>query len=363
MNKPSISWIPAHPSAGVESMRRCWKSLDRAKRDSDRFAVKSIIQPVDQSVSKGFGFRLKKAINRSWSYPLQIALMPNCDVAHVLDHSWADMLDYVAKTSLKVVTVHDLFPMQIDCNLSVSQRDRFRERVARISKADHVVAVSEYTKIQVHKELQIPIDRITVIPNGVDIPSDCYDISEITESIEKLKEKYFVVGSIGSTNPRKNLEELFEGVRLASRRTSKPLAVVRVGFKMGDTQKSQFMSLLGKGFLELGRITDEQITEFYKSINLLVISSSAEGFGLPLLEAMAHSTPVVSSDATSLKEVGGEAARFYVSGDASDLADAIVSVQSDGYDSELLKQGYMHANEFSWRSSLEKHYSLYDRIL
>jgi glycosyltransferase involved in cell wall biosynthesis len=306
---------------------------------------------------------MERYLHRKWFYPRKVHRHCKGKVAHVLDHSWADMLDFIPAGMKKIVTVHDLFPLEFECDLNKSQIERFRSRVSRIESADHVVAVSEYTKGRIMENFCIDSDRVTVIPNGVSVVRRRYNGGVVSAKLQELSEKYYLVGLIGSDNKRKNLSILPSVLEQIEGYTNRPVAIIRVGFTLDSPLKEAICHVVGMGrFIELGRLADQEVSEFYDNINLLFLPSLAEGFGLPLLEAMAHKVSVLTSDVTSLTEVGGDTVVYFNPEEAGEAADRILELERGMY-THLIEPAFLRASAFSWRSSLESHLELYQRVM
>ena len=105
-----------------------------------------------------------------------------------------------------------------------------------------------------------------------------------------------------------------------------------------------------------------ELAAFYRSVDVLVVPSHYEGFGLPVLEAMQYGTPVVFSNTTSLPEVGGYVARYFDPDDAEHLADHIEQLSDPKARKELVEPSIRRAEEFSWRRHLVSLYTVYAGI-
>ena len=113
-----------------------------------------------------------------------------------------------------------------------------------------------------------------------------------------------------------------------------------------------------------GFVPDEELKWYYQNARAYVFPSLSEGFGLPGLEAMVHGCPVVSSDATCLPEVNGDAAEYFDPEDIQDMATAIDKViANEAMRKKLIEKGYENAKRFSWRKFANQHLEVFSRLL
>lgn len=351
-----VNWIPAHPSYGSISMLRYWKLLASEAHFGDPYHCRSII-PVPEESTFGRGSKFQRAWQRQIAYPLRVSFTAEAPIAHILDHSWAEMLDFMPRGTRTVVTVHDLIPLRDSGGLSPSEVARYRARVLRLKNADAVIADSEYTKSEVHSFLEIPLAKIHVVPCGVEMPDSYHTPRERPDGV-------FRIGSIGSTLRRKNLEILPSALRALRETSDREPLLIRVGALLPPQLAAEVRQALGVGGLhEMGRLDDSELAAFYASLDCVVIPSLYEGFGLPVLEGLAAGVPVICSNTTSLPEVGGDAAIYFDPSSPDELADRLRSLERDGVPTGWTERGRSRAESFSWRASIEGIYKVYDTLL
>jgi len=358
-----VTWIPAHPSYGVLSMLRYWKSLEEAQRPDDRYQGSSVLgEAGDRSVEKQG--KLRRIASRRFGYPRRISARSRGDLAHVFDHSWADMLPHIPKGMAKVVTVHDLIPLRFPGNLSRAQLGRFRSCVEHLRLADLIIAVSEYTRREVSDLLDIDAQRIHVVPNGVDV-SRVEDVDPTwIDVLLKNAGGALKIGSLGNTLERKNLGIFPAALRAYIDATGETPALIRAGQLLPNELQHAITAVLREGSLvELGFVSDRQLEDFFAAIDVMVVPSFYEGFGLPVIEAMARGVPVIAADASSLPEVGGDAALYFDPDDAEALAARLVEVQCSKTAERLQAAGRQRAANFTWRQSLQGCHRAYDAAL
>lgn len=229
-------------------------------------------------------------------------------------------------------------------------------RVARKSK--HIIAISEFVKHDVADFTRISPDKITVTLEGADRMPDG------STAIAGLEDKQFIM-YVGRPTPHKNLGRLIEAfVELQT--THPDLLLVLAGKKdYNYRQHEARVQKAGiKGVVFTDFIPDNQLRWLYEHCAAYVFPSLSEGFGLPGLEAMVHGAPVISSNATCLPEVNGEAAHYFDPLDIHDMATKIAEViDNDTLRTELITKGKHHAATFSWQRMAEQTLAVYAQAL
>jgi glycosyltransferase involved in cell wall biosynthesis len=224
-----------------------------------------------------------------------------------------------------VVTVHDLAVLRHPETFNLWTRQYSRLCVSRVARAARlVIAVSEATRRDVVELLPVPESRIRVIPNGV---ADVFTRDGPAEDGD-------YVLAVGTIEPRKNLERLAE----ATRRLGVEL---RVAGELGWGEVA-----LGDGVRRLGRVSDSELARLYRGARCLAYPSLYEGFGIPIVEAMACGTPVATSRGGATEEVAGGAAVLVDPLDPGAIAAGIEEavVRRD----ELVPAGLERARVFAW---------------
>jgi alpha-1,3-rhamnosyl/mannosyltransferase len=358
------TWIPAHPVYGSVSMTRYWKLLEAAIRPDDSFACASIL-PADAGEPPVTGGQAQRFFTRKLLYPITVKMRAKGDLVHILDHSWADLLPYAPRKSLRVVTVHDLIPLRFPGELSAAQVHRFRGWVTHLSQADAIIAVSAYTKREVETLLGIDGAKIHVVFNGVELPDAPSGGTGRVSLPGHLEDaRHFRIGSIGSTLARKNLGILPAALARLQASIQRKVVLVRVGTMLPASLAAELRLVLGDaGLIELGHLPDPAIGEYYAGLDAVVIPSLYEGFGLPVIEGMAARVPVIASRSTSLPEVGGDLAFYFDPGSPEELAEVLTRVARDGVSARQLDAGFERAKSLSWRKCLEGVYQVYQEAL
>jgi glycosyltransferase involved in cell wall biosynthesis len=235
-------------------------------------------------------------------------------------------------------------------------------------RADHIVTVSEYSKAQIVEQLGVPPSKVTTIYNGVN-SQFCYvergDAFAAVSRALGLTTPYILY--VGNLRPHKNVSTLLRAFALLRKREDIPQELLIIGddarwghvrreecFRLGIHDTTHFVS----------HVAQELLPKIYAAADLLVMPSTIEGFGLPVLEAMACGTPVVCSRATSLPEVGGDAVLYFDPASPEELASLIERVVNSSDLRETLRtKGLERAKQFTWEDSARKHVELYGHLL
>ncbi len=268
--------------------------------------------------------------------------------------------------SKKIVTVYDLFFLD-DPGRSVREARRvFAGSVgASLAAADGILAISEFTRRSILDRFPVPEEKIAVAPLGLD-PLFGEDIPAAT--LEKTRRKYqlperFVL-FVGAVEKRKNLVNLLEALARV-RRAGEPVEFVLAG-REGEASAEVGAAVerlgLGPAVRMLGYLPDPEVRDLYRLARLLVFPSLCEGFGLPLLEAMASGLASAVSRTGALPEVGGDAAAYFEPEDPADIARVILGLLGDEpRRRELAEKGKRRASGFSWAETARRTLAFYER--
>ena len=251
-----------------------------------------------------------------------------------------------------VVTVHDLSFEPHPSLMSTRDRFLFRTLVPRSARrADRVLTVSEHTKRDLVEHYAIAEDKIVVTPNGVD---------PIFRPNGKAPERSPYALFVGGIQPRKNPLSAIEALGLLDG----DLGLVLVGAEKrgGDEVRSAIRRLGLEQRVELtGHLERDELAALYRGAACLVFPSRYEGFGLPVLEAMASGTPVVATAAGAVPEVAGDAAVLVEPDDHAALAAGIERALTDR--DRLVAAGLERARQFSWAETARLTLGAYRELL
>lgn len=230
-------------------------------------------------------------------------------------------------------------------------------RVAHKSK--QIITISNYVKKDVANFAKVPLKKITTTYLAAD------EITEAIKPIKELQSKQFIF-YVGRPQPHKNLARLIEAFSLL-KKTNPELLLVLAGKK--DKMYDSFIETAKNLGVEdsvvfTGFVSEGQLKWLYKGCKAYVFPSLSEGFGLPGLEAMQHGAPVVSSNATCLPEIYGDAAYYFDPLDIHDMASSINTVINDtNIRNKLIKNGRKKAKEYSWERMARQTLEVYKKAL
>jgi glycosyltransferase involved in cell wall biosynthesis len=254
-----------------------------------------------------------------------------------------------------VQTLHDVIPMLSKDPVHAIERSRWRWRAIAMRRADHVIAITRHAADCGIQHLGLRSDRITVIHHGVN-PS----FGRPPVRVEPDPPYLLYVGGYG---PDKGFPEAFEMIeRLAELGFPHRLKVVGLVTEWAR----QFVDPLLKGTTRvdlLGAVDDDELAALYHGTTALVVTSRAEGFGRPPIEAMASATPIISFDNTSLPEVIGDGGLLVPDGDVGAFVQAVRSlITDDTARSELAEKAYARVGAFSWERCAAAHADVYREV-
>ncbi len=263
-----------------------------------------------------------------------------------------------------VTTVHDLTTMRFTNPAKNSAIFAFKQQVYKYvvwrdaHKSAALVTPSRFVADDIVRYTGVKPDKITVTYEAADI------IGEAALPVSKLAGKKFIM-YVGRPTPHKNLERLIEA--FASLRARHPeLLLVLAGRKDANYERIEEDAYVNgvKNLYFTGFISDKRLRWLYEHCEAYVFPSLSEGFGLPGLEAMRHGAPVVSSNATCLPEIYGDAAHYFDPENTQGMADAINEVLTDGQlRKELIKKGRAQADTYSWKRMAEQTLAVYSQVL
>jgi len=265
-----------------------------------------------------------------------------------------------------VLTIHDV-SYALHPEWYPYRRDRARRAFYRRSArgAAHVLTVSEFSRAEIARAYDIPASRITVTPHGVPRPFTRGEAA-VTPRLPAGVSSPFVL-HVGDLHERRNLMFLLETLVAARWRldgTGPALVLVGVDRGVGEALAQRAAAAgMPEAVVRLGPVADDELRPLYQSALALVYPSRYEGFGLPLLEAMASGTPVIASRAASIPEVVGDAGVLLDPDDAEGWTSAIVQVWSfPEARARMREQGLARAAGFTWERAARITADVYRRV-
>ncbi len=271
-------------------------------------------------------------------------------------HSPGFTLPFI-KTCKQAVTIHDMTFFNYPEHHTFLKRIYFPMMIKHAAKrADLIFADSENTKQDIIKILKVKPDEIQTVHLGVeDIFFEKRNEKETKRILSKynINKKYLLF--VGTIEPRKNIATLISAFAKLPR---EDLDLVICG-KLGWMYDEIFSLIKKEGISEqvklLGFVPDEDLPSLYANSEVFVYPSFYEGFGLPVIEAMASGCPVITSNLSSTKEIAGESAMLIDPNDQEELIQAIKNLlANDKMRQNLIKKGRLRAKEFTTLATAEK---------
>jgi glycosyltransferase involved in cell wall biosynthesis len=296
------------------------------------------------------------------NYPLW-CWYPDADIYHLAQQALASLLLIRRPKGKVVVTVHDIFPHRL------RNDPWFRLAILGLKRADHLIAISHFTKGTLVDDLGIPPERISVVHHGIDHQQfrPLSTASSLRESYRLPEGRRYLI-YVGSEDPRKNLVTLVRALAQV-RRELPEVELIKAGRSHDEEARQCLVELAAQlGVLQaihfLEDVPEEHLPQLYNLAELYVTPSLYEGFGFPLLEAMACGTPVVYADAGSLPEIAGSAGMAVAPTNADSLAGGLLSLlRQRDKQSELRAAGRERAASFTWTASTQSLLAVYGQMM
>lgn len=261
-----------------------------------------------------------------------------------------------------IVTIHDViphvFPKQYLGNILMRGYYEVAMRLA-IRRSSKILTVSQFSKKELERLYDVPADKIVVTPIAA---SEAFCVLR-EDTLQKVRDRYDLpdryILTIGGSEWRKNVERLLK-VHQKYFCGDYELVVIGGAWR-GYDLAAKYKEAAGVRFLS--NLTEEDLVAIYNMADLFVFPSLYEGFGIPLLEAMACETPVVTSNVTSMPEVAGNAALYFDPLNEEDMAEKMEQVLHDeSLREQLVAAGRERVRQYSWQRCAEATMAVYEEI-
>jgi glycosyltransferase involved in cell wall biosynthesis len=344
-------------------------SFDFLNRNQAEKVIKSL-GFKDISVHSAFPFNVYRMIwnNISVSYN---HFFPKCDIYHFFNYT------VPPKVNGKVIaniydTVFKIFPE------TMKKRNLYfleREIKNSVNNADIILTIGESAKNDIINNLDVAEEKIRIAPPAIN--QDSYRMFHqqeketfVMQQIKIIRKKYQLpekyIMYLGTVEPRKNVKAVFHAYSILPPRIRQEVKLVIAGGR--GWQSSEIYQLpvnlkIEEDVIFTGYIDEEEKPYLYHSAEVFVFPSLYEGFGMPVLEALAAGAPVITSKFYSMPEAGGDAAYYIDPEDYEELAYAIEKIISDeSKKDEMIIKGYQHSKGFTWEKSAEVIINIYNEI-
>lgn len=313
-----------------------------------------LLRPTVPARGRGIG----RYVNRYWDYGRWLRRRAgDFDVFHVVDHSYAHLV-HLLPAARTIVTCHDadaFMPLVAAGVIPTQLPNAVTRRVlSGMRKAACVTCDSAATFDELRHFDLVDAARLVVVPLGVDptlLKDPGHDDEAAVEAIVGPRHTGTVdLLHVGSSIPRKRIDVLLR-VLSAVRAVDPRVRLLKAGGGLTDEQMSLARSLgVDSHVVQLPYLNASTLAALYRRADVVLVTSDREGFGLPVVEALAAGTVVVASDISSLREVGGSAARFVAVGDVAAWRDAVLAElqERDRPREQRVARGRAQAAVFTW---------------
>lgn len=300
------------------------------------------------------------SIKEQFLYPFKI---PKCDIFWC-PHFNSPILPIRARK--KAVTIHDVNHLTSILDISFLKK-KYAAILYKnsVKKADTIFTVSEFSKNEIVKYTNANAEKIKVVYCGVNTPF----FEKTQENANVNLPKDFIL-YIGNVKPHKNLIVLLQAYMALESHIRAKYKLIIVGKKDGfitaDNEIDQFIEKnnLDENIIFAGHVNDQDLPIYYQKATLFVFPSLYEGFGLPILEALAAKTVVLSSNAASLPEIGGDAVYYFDPKNVVELTQKMTDILENlnSY-SEIIESRKTQLERFTWDKSVKKHLKEFKTII
>lgn len=376
MTTIAIDYSPAYAQTGGigRYTRELTHALARLDADSDYrlFVAGAAAAALPRAPGANFRWRSTRLSDRWLARIWQRARIPLPVETFVgvvdLYHATDFVLPPTRRQTRTLLTVHDLSFVRVPEAASPALRAYLNAAVpASIARADHILADSQATKDDICALYHTTERKISVLYSGVDARFKPLDAPQTLATLEKyaLSQKRYLL-SVGTVQPRKNYSRVIQALaQLRAGGSDLHYAIAGgKGWLEAEMQRTIARTQMSDSVHLLGFVADADLPALYNGARALLLPSLYEGFGLPILEAMACGIPVITSSISSLPEVAGDAAILVDPYAVDAIADAIASLENDGdLRARLIAAGYQRAAHFTWQRAARQLKGIYARLL
>jgi glycosyltransferase involved in cell wall biosynthesis len=275
----------------------------------------------------------------------------------------------LVKTCPVVATVHDVATLSMDAKYDAARMFYNRRIVpSQIRNADHIITVSHYSKKDIVERVGVPPEKITVLYSGIN--HQIFKPVEKSAARAQLAEKYkldqpFIIYVSRLEHPAKNHVRLIEAFEQFKAETDSSYKLVLPGADWNGAEVIRARAatspvhddILFPGFVPLA-----DLPLFYSACDLMAFPSLFEGFGFPIVEALACGAPVICSNTSSMREIAGSVVPKFNPYSADEIFQCIEKTLSEGWSREKRRQGLVYAAEFDWSRTARQTLEIYHRF-
>ncbi|WP_367343837.1 glycosyltransferase family 4 protein [Methanomethylovorans sp.] len=334
--------------------------IDHVFFDTREFTLRELTKSKDIAAARKIPF----VDNNPFFYYRMQGHIPKYDIYHLTNQN----ISFFKVTS-KIITCHDIIHEMYPASKIHLMMGKLMYK--GLKDADHIITDSDATASDLQRKYAIPKENMTTIYLGIDpeLFRPHGDVTSIWSKYGLEKDKEYIL-HISSEQPRKNVEGIIKAFyRLKKQSGRKDLVLLKAGEPQYAHDRRNIKSLITSLDLEkdvrfLGRVPNEDLAILYCIAKMFVFPSFYEGFGLPVLEAMACGCPVITSNVSSLPEVAGDACITVDPNDHQRMASYMLQLlQDDVLRSSLIQKGICRAAQFSWERCAKQTAQVYTHVL
>lgn len=311
--------------------------------------------------------RLDSAFSFFWSKSLKKIKPDLIHIPSLFEIYYLQVPDIIKS----VVTLYDIIPMLYPDKYFQNEKAKewYMMRLNQAKKASKIITISESSKKDIKRILNIPYEKIEVIYGGVDERFKQMGKSEFVKVLNKHNIKMPYILTVSTHSFHKNINRIFQAYKESVNSNSGNNLSLVVVCKLEAFEEKDWRDQLKKLGIE-GRViltnfvSDDDLAAIYNGAKLFLFPSLYEGLGLPVLEAFACGTPVVTSNVSSLPEVGGDAVLYVDPLNVGDITGGISKILSDeNLRNRLIENGFSQVKKFSWSLAGDKTLKVYEEVL
>lgn len=269
-----------------------------------------------------------------------------------------------------VVTVHDLSSFTYAQTYPFLRRQYYQYIIKQaIKRADFIITDSEFSRQDIIVKFSVPEKTVKVVYCGID---DCFQPVGKSDKLTQIRNKYNLpdqfIFTLGVIEPKKNTDRLIQAYAgLIQKHRDLPRLVIGGSKKYGWKNRKIYELMdrlkLKESVIFTGFVEHQDLPVMYSMAKLFILPSLFEGFGLPVIEAMACGTPVITSNTSSLPEISGDAAVLINPYDTAEIGQTIIKVISDGQlQTEMRAKGFENIQRFSWSVAAQQLLSVFEHV-
>lgn len=341
-----------------DGLEFCGNLFNFAGRNDNSAALQGIEMPINESRVFPYG-----VYRRVWNYlPISYQdLFPQKVDLSIF-------FNYIVppRISGKIITaIYDMTYLRYPETMNETNLHRIKSGIEySVKRSDHIITISEFSKREICTLLNVPEEKVSIVYSA---PAQF----ELGAKWETITEKFHIskpyILYVGTIEPRKNLVRLIQAFDYLKRRHHIAHQLVLAGGKGWQNEEIYQIAeevQAREDIIFTGYISAEEKSALYQYASVFAFPSLYEGFGMPPLEAMHFDCPVVCSNAASLPEVVGDAARLVDPLDEVNIAEGIWHVLSDKeYAADLVQKGHVQKAKFSWDTSAQKLTEICKKVL